>query len=287
VGRCFLLSFFLGSVLSYGVQCTSRSGLDWTERESPESHFELAAGPSPAKQPFKGIKVLMYHNVTKTPVQSSDVSEANFVQQMDFLLQKGYKTLTIDEYISQVSKPTAAAPKQVLLTFDDGYLSNAEFVKEQLTARKMKAVFFVVTGFQGHGGQGTASGLPHMTWEQAKQLHQSELFDVHNHSRFHSSLLKDFGDRTSGRDGEEWKKEMDEAQASLELELGSKPRVMAFPFGDYDKKVLDHISKQGFKAAFSVDERGDFGHPGILSIPRIGVGKDVTNLKDFQNRGLF
>ena len=229
----------------------------------------------------------MYHDIPETARQSSDVTRPNFNSQLDFLEQNGYTTVTINDYVDVIKGIKRAAPKSILITFDDGYESAFTVAKPALEQRNMKAVFFVVTGFTAHSRAGTASGLPHMNVNQLRELDDHVLFDVHNHSKFHSSLTKDFKEFPANTRDLELNKEISDAKASLEADLGGSRTIMAFPFGDYDASILALIKKIGFTMAFSVDERGDFGFDPALSIPRIGVGSSVKTIAEFKKRGAF
>jgi len=100
------------------------------------------------------LPVLMYHGLHANaqahgvfdPVYS--VEPRCFEQQLDWLLRQGYRTLRLRE----IDTP-AATDKAVVITFDDGDVSNREIALPLLLERGMTAEFFVTSDFVGLPGR--------------------------------------------------------------------------------------------------------------------------------------
>ena len=72
------------------------------------------------------IPVLAYHKLVPAGSEIDNglcIDEATFEKQMKYLHDKGYKTLTMDEFYSWHAGETDVPKKSVLITFDDGYYS--------------------------------------------------------------------------------------------------------------------------------------------------------------------
>ena len=72
-----------------------------------------------------GIPILMYHHFTTgNDTNAITVSKNSFNEQMNYLAQNGYKTLTFQELEAYLDGKLANNGKMVVITMDDGYRSN-------------------------------------------------------------------------------------------------------------------------------------------------------------------
>lgn len=69
--------------------------------------------------------------------------------------------------------------KTVVLTFDDGFASHYEFVREELMKRQFSATFFINGDFIDNSVR-----YGFMNWDQVSQMHQRG-FEIGNHYRLH------------------------------------------------------------------------------------------------------
>lgn len=133
----------------------------------------------------------------------------SFERQMSFLSENGYVTLTADEYLSALLRPSLIPPKSVLLTFDDGWGSLWSIGFPILKRYGLKITIFLVTGRITDGRKGMnledlpaarcaeeevvsrdASENPLLTWDEVQEMHQSGLVDFQSHSHTHSLVCK-------------------------------------------------------------------------------------------------
>ncbi len=102
------------------------------------------------------LPVLMYHGLHADqnargrydPVYS--LHPDDFARQLDWLLQSGHQTVHIDAGLSQAASSGTSRP--VLITFDDGDVSNIEIALPLLVERGMVAEFFITSDFIGQPG---------------------------------------------------------------------------------------------------------------------------------------
>ena len=87
--------------------------------------------------------VLMYHSVSDAQFLST-IPFSLFRKQIDCLFRKKRRIITFDDIsFKEINN------KDVLLTFDDGYLDNYEVVYPLLDKYNYKAIVFITTGFIG------------------------------------------------------------------------------------------------------------------------------------------
>jgi peptidoglycan/xylan/chitin deacetylase (PgdA/CDA1 family) len=151
-----------------------------------------------------------------------------FRAHLDFLKASGYTTLTFDAVREVLEGRQAAPAKPVILTFDDGD-TNHWNAYEDLKARGMKGVFFVITGLLGDG--------KHLTREQVKALAQAGM-EIGSHSVTHWDLK----DRAPA----DKQKEILESQRDLETLLGRPVVAFCYPGGNYDRASLDILGKSSY-----------------------------------------
>ncbi|MBQ7630655.1 MAG: polysaccharide deacetylase family protein, partial [Selenomonadaceae bacterium] len=75
--------------------------------------------PKPA-----GFPILEYHMITENPPKDAEVYNVppeEFAAQLDYLQQKGYTTITLQEFMRAKHGKITLPENPVVLTFDDGY----------------------------------------------------------------------------------------------------------------------------------------------------------------------
>lgn len=102
-------------------------------------------------KPKGSIPILGYHGVVKDDekktVYRNDayiLSESQFLKQMDYLKNKGYRTLSMDELDAFYEQGIDFGKKLVCLTFDDGYKNFNTVVKPIMEEYGFKATCFVI-----------------------------------------------------------------------------------------------------------------------------------------------
>ena len=90
------------------------------------------------------INVLMYHHFDDTTNLGAVVAKDEFKKQIKYLKDNGYNTITVQELIDYKNGKIDLPEKPVLITSDDGYLSNYEFMYPILKENNMKATIFVI-----------------------------------------------------------------------------------------------------------------------------------------------
>lgn len=94
---------------------------------------------------MSSVPVLYYHRVNDFDPVPQDVSQARFAEQMAFLANDGWNTVTPSELNSFVNRNTKLPRKSVLITFDDGYLDNWVYAYPILKRHRLKATIFLIT----------------------------------------------------------------------------------------------------------------------------------------------
>ncbi len=182
----------------------------------------------PAKQATGTVRipVILYHHVGPKPgyifERRVNVTEPIFRQEMAYLKTKGYKTLTLDQYIDQVKTGKNPSQKSVLLTIDDGYLDAYTTVFPILKEYGFVATFFIVP---------TKS---EMSTAQIKELSDAGM-DIQSHTTTHYSLNLNTNPQI-------WDYQLNTSKTQLEAITGKPIKAMAYPRCVYNNAVVKYLA---------------------------------------------
>ncbi len=116
------------------------------------------------------VPILMYHYISTVPSSDPDptlraslsVPPASFSQQMDYLKEQGYQTITFNQLFDALYYGGPLPAKPIILTFDDGYEDAYTAAFPVLKAHNFSGMFYIITGKVGWNGQ--------MTWDQLREM---------------------------------------------------------------------------------------------------------------------
>ena len=93
------------------------------------------------------------------------------------------------------------------------------------------------------------------------------LVSIGSHTRTHAHLEQ--------IDGARQNEEIARSKEMLEELTGRKIEALAFPYGGYDKSVIEEVRRAGYEVSFAVQDRGLLHEDARFSIPRIYVGLEL------------
>lgn len=203
----------------------------------------------------RSVPILLYHKVGND-ADSLTVSTERFANDMEYLAQNGYNTLSLADVRRRLNNEEANMPhKPVLITFDDGYLDNYTNAFPILEKYNLKASFYIITGMIGQPNRVTAA--------QIKEMDAAGM-GIGSHTVTHSAL---------GELGPEAvMTELSQSKATLEQMLGKNIDFIAYPCGSYHQDTLQMVRKVGYRGGFSV-RQGNAMFTDTLAIRRIPVFK--------------
>ncbi len=193
------------------------------------------------------LPILMYHKVDELRPGvrrvGNYVSPERFEQQMDALVESGYRSITVADWLAYRDGRAAHIPERpVIITFDDGYTCFARNAWPVLRARGLGALMFIVSGQIG-GTNVWDADEPQERLLDAEQLCalQDEGVAFGAHSVTHPPLARIAPDRA--RD------ELRRSRERLEQVLGRAPDVFAYPYSNQSRTVRALAREAGYRAA--------------------------------------
>jgi biofilm PGA synthesis lipoprotein PgaB len=219
--------------------------------------------------------VLIYHHVSNTTPKSTSISPEDFEAHLNYLESNQFKVVPLTDLTDAIRKNQPLPDKTVAITFDDSYRDVYESAYPILKKRGWPFTFFVNTDLVG-------KGKSFVTWDQLREMSKNRV-TIANHSTAHKHMVR----KEPGESLEDWKKRVETeiifAQEKIEKEIGSAPKIFAYPYGEYNQELKEVLRKLGY---MSFTQQA--GAISLLSdkqlLPRFPFGGRYTRLDDFKQK---
>ncbi|KGI83578.1 xylanase, partial [Exiguobacterium mexicanum] len=137
----------------------------------------------------KGIPILTYHHILQDSENklfretSTATSVEAFSEQMNYLKQAGYQTLSLQDVEDYLNKSANLPGKAVVLTFDDGLKSVYRYALPILRQNHQQATLFVISSrVKTHPEKWSADSLQFMSKQEIKD--SQDVFNIQSHTHF-------------------------------------------------------------------------------------------------------
>lgn len=194
------------------------------------------------------IPVLMYHNLAESYPAGSEganITPKLFEEHMLGILDRGYTPIFVADYYNSVQRGEALPEKPIIVTFDDGYLSNYEIAYPILKRLNIPATIFVVTSTIGATTESGAVSTPHFNWAQAREMQDSGIIDIHSHSHTHRNM--------TAISPAELQEELRLSRYLIERNLNKNCFVFSYPFGGYNEVTKNLCRYAGYRMQILVN----------------------------------
>lgn len=214
------------------------------------------------------IPILMYHSISDAnPDNNLLIPPEMFKEQMEWLKNSGFTTMTIDEAVDSMT--TGKVPKKpVVITFDDGYVDNYTKAFPILKENNMKGVFFVITDYMSE------TALNFMSIDMLKEMKASGM-EIENHTSNHLELnsLSREDAYNSIKNGQNFLKDI----------LGIESKYLCYPVGRYNEVTIEIEKELGIKAAVTTEFGTSSSEDGFYELKRVRISP--MSIENF--RGIF
>ncbi len=207
------------------------------------------------------VPILMYHHLEPDGVLTPE----RFRADMEELLAAGYETVFLEEIYAYVQGTGELPEKPVVVTFDDGYLSNYLYaypVARELGIKLEISVIGWSVGLDKNPDTGKTI-YPHFSWAQAREMVSSGLVRIQSHSYSLHAYDKDgTPDRVGvlikpGETEEEYAQmllgDCETMRTTMRTELGYAGLVFTYPYGRYDARSEALLAQAGYVITVSTD----------------------------------
>ena len=220
------------------------------------------------------IPILLYHDFV-TIVPESDPDNFNYIntpqsfeENIKVLLENGYTFISFQELYDANNGKIELPEKPILVSMDDGYYSNYEYIFPILKKYNVKASIFIVTDKIGK----EIDGKKYLSWEQCLEMQESGLIEIFSHSKRHV-----FYDKLPIR---MIRDDVIESYKIIEKNLGNKNlKVFAYPYGAYTKETVWTLKLNGIDMQvydIGINYSNDFNND---YIKRINIPCEMTGIE--------
>ena len=230
--------------------------------------------------------VLAYHSVVDESAAENQkqyfpqtISAQMLIKHFNWLKENGYNVISWQQVIDAENGKGTLPDNAVLLSFDDGYETMYNVVFPLLKAYNYPAVFAPVTGWLDTPANQKIAYADKMldrsvfaTWSQVKEMEQSGLVEVasHTHNLHNGINANPSGGQLPAVIAPEYKNGKYETEdayknrlksdfahtvQTLVNHIGKKPRVMVWPYGQFNDVAVQIARQAGMPHYFSLGEK--------------------------------
>lgn len=202
------------------------------------------------------LNVIYYHDIVdkggdsfmRTPVEL-------YKRQMEYIKEKGIKTYTFDELDN--NKCSRRVNDGVLITFDDGWISNYTMIFEYMKSLGLKYNIFLAVNKIGKDPE-------YLTWEQINEMHNSGFVGFGAHTYTHCNM-KSLENIDLGI-------EIHKANEEILSYTRIKVKDFCFPFGAYSEDSINRIIAENvYDRIYTSDLRYSYPKGPVLIFGRNGI----------------
>ncbi|UCG35367.1 MAG: polysaccharide deacetylase family protein [Candidatus Omnitrophota bacterium] len=204
----------------------------------------------------------MYHALDEKKIDShAVVSLETFRQQMEFIKDKGYQVLSLEDYCQLLEENKYVPRNLVIITFDDGYKNNLEAAKI-LNEFGFEATIFLIVDNIGKRG--------FLSKRDIRWILNNTNITIGSHTLTHS-YLPELNERRV-------EKEIKISKEKLEKLLKVKITTFSYPIGGFDQRVLKEVESAGYSCACTTN-RGFSKKLDLRALRRIKITERDNDFK--------
>ncbi len=200
-----------------------------------------------------GIPVLTYHHLLKNEENkrfrhtSTTTSDVAFSNQMTYLKQAGYDTISLYQLEAYLKNQINLPGKAIVLTFDDGLKSVYRYAYPVLKDYGFRATAFIISSrIKRHPQKWNPDSLQFMSISELKQI--QDVFDVQSHTHF---LHRTDGNRQPillSRSLHNIEFDFERSRRALS-QFNPHVLYLSYPFGGYNQRAIQAAQDAGFHLA--------------------------------------
>ena len=215
----------------------------------------------------KGIIALMYHRFEENKYPSTNIRINDFIKHIELMKNSNIEFIDEKTLKEIILKKKNYSEKKILLTIDDAFLSFYKNAWPILQKEKIPFILFVNTREINNQHPN------YMSWDQIREIHQSNLGIIGGHSFSHEYLAFATEDEVI--------KDINKSIEDYKRELNFNPEIFSYPFGEYSLEVKNIVKKLGYVMAFGqhsgvIHQRSD-----IFELPRFPINESYGTLDRF------
>ena len=209
----------------------------------------------------------MYHRFGESKYPSTSIKLEQFEAHLAELKSGGYNVMALPEIIKSLQKGTAMPDKTIGITIDDAYLSVYNNAWPRLKKLGLPFTLFVATDPIDQNIHG------YMSWSQIRELSENGVtIGSQTASHLHMTTADPYTN----------KRELEKSNIRFKKELGVRPNLIAYPYGEASQSVLKLVKDFGFVAGFGQHSGVAAKTPDMFYLPRFALNENYGDIKRFK-----
>ncbi len=263
------------------------------------------AAASKVPEDSLAVPIIMYHGLLKDAARQNKfvISPDRFEDDLKYLKEKGYETITMTQLIDYVKKGSPLPEKPIVLSFDDGYYNNYLYAYPLLKEYGAKAVISIIGKCSDDFSLKDADhpNYSHVTWDEINEMIESGHVEIQNHT--YNMHTYDKGrkgcSQNPGETVEVYKNVLEQDVVRLQQRIleqtGWLPNTFAYPFGFMSDGSTDLLKSMGFEATLSCTEginyfplkKAERSEDSLYVLKRILRPPNLSSADFFQKHGIL
>jgi len=244
-----------------------------TEVTIPTTTTASTTNPLLASSTTVHVPIAVYHSIRDTSpeetleVRRYTIPPAIFDEQMRYLQENGFHTITFAMLYEAVTYGTPLPSKPVVLSFDDGWATQYTEALPILKKYNLTATFFLYPNVIEHEN--------YMTWDEAHALRDAGM-EIGSHSKSHQYMTK--------QETEDQLYEVTRSKEILEEKLGTEIKTFAYPFGVYNTDLQAMLQDAGYTTARGLETGVTHNTDNLYNLSSYLIRRDFEDFKYFVNQ---
>ncbi|CAD7288006.1 polysaccharide deacetylase family protein [Campylobacter suis] len=182
---------------------------------------------------FGDAHIFVYHRFNEPNHASANISTEILRKQFDYIKENGYEVVALSKLVKTLQNKETVPENWVVLVIDDGFKS---FYTDGLEVFREYGFDFTLFVYVEASARKYSD---YMTFDQIKEV-ESLGGEVEYHSYAHPHMV--------GLNVEKLTQDFADGVKIFEKYMGRKPKYLAYPYGEYDDRVIATAKKFGFEA---------------------------------------
>ncbi|PZO86592.1 MAG: polysaccharide deacetylase [Micavibrio aeruginosavorus] len=237
----------------------------------------LTALPFPASANMDGFAdgsydqrsavIFSYFAIGNDDAPSASVTAAQFAAHIEEITEGDYKVLPLQDIVDAFRTGKRLPAHTVAITFDGADKSVLTKALPLLEKHNLPFTVFIPESAVSSGKP------PYLTWADLRTLKHTDLVTFGVHPSGYARL--------AGHPAEDIRRQINNSIARIRDELDVKPRLFAYPFGEYDAAYRDIMKKSGLDAAFGQQSGTAWAGDDMFSLPRFTQTEAFADMDRF------
>lgn len=200
----------------------------------------------------------MYHNILPEG-DPYTITKDEFRVQIALLKENEYNVIAVRDFVLQQKTFEKHAPKNVCLTFDDGYSNNFKYCLPELEKFNFKATFYVTTSL--------INSEMGFTEDQIRTLSEKGM-EIGSHTVNHVFLSNLADDKLYY--------ELEKSKKQLENIVQKPVKSLSLPGGRGNKRIVAAAQKAGYNTLCTSIYHPNDADTNLFSLGRIPIKRNCT-----------